>query len=123
MRVMFAALLFLVIFCAPVRAEWVTVAKWEGRETITTEPFDVSAGEWRVAWEFEGEGPFARSALFKVFVYTKGGVLQAMAVDEIGSGKGDKYIRTGRGSFYLVINNVSCSWKVTVEEEQQQKEK
>lgn len=95
------------------------IREWSGRDTKTTESFNISANQWAVSWVFQPSSPtFGISAnYFSIIVYESGNPIPVSMVANIANADSNRsdisYIHQS-GNFYLMITAFEGRWAINV---------
>ena len=98
-----------------VKPEWSVVKQWQGRGLKNTEPFIITAKDWRISWATKG----GEYDIFQVMVYKGDSNLPDLAANVMGNNDDISYMK-GAGEYRLVIN-ATGNWKIVIEEKQKEK--
>lgn len=102
-------------------ANWKTVTTITGAADQTTQPFKVTAQEWRLNWSYEPDERFPDLCFFGVAIFKQGQPAMIDSFYDNGSSQisGEHYIHTGNASFYLEILDANIpSYTIVIEQDQ-----
>lgn len=94
--------------------KWREVKRWVGSGLKNTEPFTITAEDWRISWATKG----GKYNIFQVMVYKGDSDLPDIAANVMGNNDDISYMK-GAGEYRLVIN-ATGDWEVVIEEKRKE---